>query len=185
MTLHVAMSSWMQLRRIVIMMIIEYPVPSLARNCPRKSTKSFTKVFTFICVHAGETNTHARVNLYEMSIYKSCWSWSVSQFSTCMSLLRHGCQRNSLWNSQTDGQMYTFPDQMNWQFVQILIDSKFHSRLRAVDTWRKAKDYFVFCSRKICLVSFKGCWRISCHFVVLVVLCHLNWKLLVIHRLYM
>ena len=92
------------------------------------------KVFTFICVYAGEANTHARVNLYEMSTYKSCWSWSVSQFSTCMSLLRHGCQRNSFWNSQTDNQMYTFSDQMNWQFVQILMDSKFHSKLCVLDT---------------------------------------------------
>ena len=115
------------------------------------------KVFTFICVHAWETNTHARVNLYEMSTYKSCWSWSVSQFSTCMSLLRHGFR-----NSKTDSQMYTFPDQMNWQFVQILMDSKFHSKLRVLDTdyvkqnsW--AKDFFVFCSGKICLVLFQGC----------------------------
>ena len=69
-----------------------------------------------------------------MSTYKSCWSWSVSQFSTCMSLLRHGCQRHSFLNSQTDSQMYTFPDQMNWQFVQILMDSKFHSKLRVLKT---------------------------------------------------
>ena len=100
-------------------------------------------------------------NLYEMSTYKSCWSWSVSQFSTCMSLLRHGFR-----NSKTDSQMYTFPDQMNWQFVQILMDSKFHSKLRVLDTdyvkqnsW--AKDFFVFCSGKICLVLFQGC----CSFV--------------------
>ena len=121
------------------------------------------KVFAFICVHVWETNTHARVNLYEMSTYKSCWSWSVSQFSTCMSLLRHGFR-----NSKTDSQMYTFPDQMNWQFVQILMDSKFHSKLRVLDTdyvkqnsW--AKDFFVFCSGKICLVLFQGC----CSFVSL------------------
>ena len=102
-----------------------------------------------------------------MSTYKSCWSWSVSQFSTCMTFLRHGCQRNSFWNSQTDSQMYTFPDQMNWQFVQILMDSKFHSKLRVLDTdyvkqnsW--AKDFFVFCSGKICLVLFQGC----CSFVL-------------------
>ena len=69
-----------------------------------------------------------------MSTYKSCWSWSVSQFSTCMSLLRHGCQRNSFWNSQTDSQMYTFPDQINLQFVRVLMDSKFHSKLRVLDT---------------------------------------------------
>ena len=92
------------------------------------------KVFTFICVHVWETNTCARVNLYDMSKYKFCWSWSVSQFSTCMSLLRHGCQRNNFWNFQTDSQMYSFSDQMNWQFVQILMDSKFHSKLCVLDT---------------------------------------------------
>ena len=37
-------------------------------------------------------------------------------------------------NSQTGSQMYTFPDQMNWQFVQILMDSKFQSKLRVLDT---------------------------------------------------
>ena len=79
------------------------------------------KVFTVIFLHAWETNTHARVNLYEMSTYKTCWTWSVSQFSTCMSLLRHCCQRHSFWNSQTGSQVYTFPDQMNWKFVQIFI----------------------------------------------------------------
>ena len=54
--------------------------------------------------------------------------------STCMTLLRHGCQRHSFLNSQTGSQMYTFPDQMNWQFVQILMDSKFQSKLRVLDT---------------------------------------------------
>ena len=37
-------------------------------------------------------------------------------------------------NSQTGSQMYTFPDQMNWQFVQILMESKFQSKLRVLDT---------------------------------------------------
>ena len=65
--------------------------------------------------------------------YKSCWRWSVSQFSTCMRLLRHGCQRHSFWNSQTDGQMYTSPNQMNSQVVQIFMESKFQSKLRVLD----------------------------------------------------
>ena len=121
------------------------------------------KVFAFICVHVWETNTHARVNLYDMSKYELCWSWSVSQFSTCLSLLRHGCQRNSFWNSQTDSQMYTFPDQMNWQFVQILVDSIIPLKTSCTGhRWRKAKDFFVFCSGKICLVLFQG----SCYFVL-------------------
>ena len=46
----------------------------------------------------------------------------------------HGCQRNRFLNSQTDRQLYTFPDQLNWQFDQILMDSKFHSKLRVLDT---------------------------------------------------
>ena len=107
------------------------------------------KVFTVICVHAWETNTHARVNLFEMSMYKSGWRWSVSQFSTCMSLLRHGCQRNSFWNSQTDSQMYTFPDQFKWidnlsryQWIPNSSQNFVYSEHR----WRKAKDFFVFCS---------------------------------------
>ena len=121
-------------------MIIEYAVLSLALN-PCKHMKSFMKVFMVLRIHAWETNTHARVNLYEVSIYKSCWRWSVSQFSTCMRLLRHGCQRHSFGNSQADGQMYIhvhFPwphwsELMNWQFVQIMA-SKFRSKLCVLET---------------------------------------------------
>ena len=51
-----------------------------------------------------------------------------------MSLLRHGCRRNSFWNSQTNSQMCTFPYQMYCKLVQILIASKFHSKLREQDT---------------------------------------------------
>ena len=101
------------------------------------------KMFIFICVHAWETNTLARVKLYEMS--RSCWRWSVSQFSTCTSLSRHGWQSHSFWNSQDDSQMYTFCDQMNWQFVQC-----------TGQRWHKTKDFFDFCSGKICLVLFHG-----------------------------
>ena len=114
--LHVAMSLRMQLRRIVIMMIIEYAVPSLALNYPCKEYQIIYSIYylkcsnLFVYVHAWETNTHARVNLYEMSTCKSCWSLSVSQFLICMSLLRRGFQGNSFWNSKTDSQMYTFAD---------------------------------------------------------------------------
>ena len=115
--------------------------PSLALNPSKKYQIIYKNMFIFICVHAWETNTHARVKLYKMS--RSCCRWSVSQFSTCMSLLRHGCQSHSFWNSQDDSQMYTFRDQMNWQFVQC-----------TGHRWRKTKDFFDFCSGKICLVLF-------------------------------
>ena len=92
-----------------------------------------------------------------MSTYKSCWRWSDSQFSTCMNLLRHGCQRNSFWNPQTDSQMYTFPDQMNWQFVRCLwIPNSDQNFVNSGHRWGEGKDFFVFCSRKICLVLFNG-----------------------------
>ena len=54
-------------------------------------------------LHAWESAAYAKVNLYEMSTNKSCWRWSVSQVSTCMSLLRHDCQSHSF---------FKFPD---WQ----------------------------------------------------------------------
>ena len=50
MKFHVAMSLRMQLRRIVIMMIIEYPVPSLARNYPCKEYKIiYEGVHIYLC----------------------------------------------------------------------------------------------------------------------------------------
>ena len=117
------------------------------------------KVFTFICVHAWETNTYARVNLYEMSTYKSSWSWSG------MCLLRHGCQRNSfeiprltvkctLSLTKIDKKLTIYPGINGFQIP-----------LKTLSTghrWRKAKDFIVFCSGKICLVLFQGC----CSFVL-------------------
>ena len=116
------MSLRMQLRRIVKFKVIlthDYWICGTLVSTEFirvKSTKLFLKEFTVICVHvhAWQTNTHPRVNLFEMSTYNSCWSWSVSQLSTCMNLLRNGFQRNSWWNSQTDSQMHTFRDQINW-----------------------------------------------------------------------
>ena len=124
-------------------------------------------VFTFIYVHAWETNTYARVNLLEMSTYKSCWRWPVSQFSTFMSLLRHA------WLPEE--QIFKFPDwqvaceQANWQVnvhfpwpneLTICPDiNVFHIPLKTSCTghrWRKAKDFVVFCSGKSAWYCFKA-----------------------------
>ena len=99
-------------------------------------------VFAFVVVynHTWQLHCTCMRNKYpckrEMSTYncyKSRWRWSVSQFSTCIRLSRHGCQRHNFWNSQTDSQMHTFLDQMNSQFVQIFMESKFQSKLRVLD----------------------------------------------------
>ena len=69
-------------------------------------------------------------------------------------------------NSQTDSQIYTFPDQMIQQFVQILIDSKFQSKLRVLDTDDVKQKTSLFS------VQGKSAWYVflnSCSFV----LCHL------------
>ena len=117
-------------------MIIKYAVPSLALNYPcKKVPNHHESVHSYLCTCMR--NKYPIMQEWicmKRSTYKSCWRWSVSLFSTCMSLLRHGCQRHSLLNSQTESQMYTFPDQMNWQFVQIFMDSKFQSKLRVLDT---------------------------------------------------
>ena len=82
--------------------------------------------------------------------------------STCMSLLRHGCQRHSFLNSQTDSQMYTFPDQMRWQVVQIL------SKLRVLET-DDVKQY-----KSLFSVQGKSAWyvfMVFCSFVLYVIVC--------------
>ena len=65
--------------------------------------------------------------------------------------------------------MYTFTNQMNWQFVQIFMDSKFHSKLRVLGTddvkqktslfsvqrksaWYCFKAVFFFVLRHLCPV---------------------------------
>ena len=52
-------------------MIIEYAVPSLALNYPCKKYQIIYESVIVICVQARETNTHARVNLSDMSTYKT------------------------------------------------------------------------------------------------------------------
>ena len=82
-------------------------------------------------------------------------------------LLRHGCQRHSFWNSQVDSQMCTFPDQMNWQFVQIRA-SKLRSKLRVLDTDDvKQKTSLFSVHGKIYLVLFHA----FCSFVLEYVIC--------------
>ena len=69
-------------------------------------------------------------------------------------------------NSQTGSQMYTFPDQMNWQFVQILMDSKFQSKLRVLDTDDVKQKTSLFS------VQGKSAWYVFLNFCSFV-LCHL------------
>ena len=55
-----------------------------------------------------------------------------ARFVTRTNKEKKGC--DSFLNSQTDSQMNgTFPDQMNWQFVLMLMNSKFQSKLRVLD----------------------------------------------------
>ena len=57
--------------------------------------------------------------------------------------------------------MYTFPDQMNSQFVQILIYSKFQSKLRVLDTDDVKQKSSLFS------VQGKSAWFASWFFVLL------------------
>ena len=58
----------------------------------------------------------------------------------------------------------TFSDQMNWQFVQILMNSRFHSKLRVLDTDDAKWKTFLFSvqGKSACFFFFQGC----CYFVL-------------------
>ena len=118
-------------------MITEYAVPSLALNYHSKKYQIiYESVYILIFVYMHEKQILMQEWICMKCPHKSNVEGDqyFNSRSTCMSLLRHGCQRHSFLNSQTGSQMYTFPDQMNWQFVQILMDSKFQSKLRVLDT---------------------------------------------------
>ena len=137
------MSLRMQLKRIVIMMIIEYVVPNHLWKCSHLFLYMHEKQIPKyksprICMKCPHTS-HVEVDQFLNSQHAwPCWDM--------------GSQRKSFSNSQTDSQMYTFPDQMNWQFVQILMDSQFHSKLRVLDTGDTSLFFvlyflfFIFCS---------------------------------------
>ena len=144
------MSLRMQLRRIVIMMINEYAVLSLALKYPcKKYHIIYESVHIYLC-------TRMRNKYIPM---KSEFVWNVHievmvcQFSTCMSLLRHGCQRNSFWNCTLSliNKLTICPDINGFQ-IPLKTSCTRHR-------WRKAKDLLVFCSGKICLVLLLKFWR--------------------------
>ena len=69
--------------------------------------------------------------------------------------------------------MYTFPDQMNWQFVQILMDSKSQSKLRVLDTDDVKKK------TSLSSVQGKSAWyvfMVLCSFVYMSSVLHKNNK---------
>ena len=138
MKLHVAMSLRMQLRRIVIMMITEYPVPSLARNYPCKEYQiMYESVHIYLCT--------CRRNKYPC---KSAFVWNV-HIQVMLKLISF-----SILNIGQFTTLTICPD-INELQIPLKTSCTGHR-------WRKAKDFFVFCSRKICLVLFQGC----CSFVL-------------------
>ena len=124
------MSLRMQLRRIVIMMIIEYAVPSLALNYPCKEYQIiYESVHIYLCTCMR--NKYPCKSEFVWNVHIQVMLKSIS-FSTLNmhDLVETWSARGIVFlNSQTDSQMYTFPDQMNWQF-----GSQFHSKLRVLDT---------------------------------------------------
>ena len=107
-----------------------YTDSSLIRTLSSVPLVSVLRSLTVVtCIHAWETNPCKNEFVSMKCPHTSHVSrWSVSQFSKCMSLFRHGCSlpamqltwlpvSHSFWNSQT---LVKYPDQMNWQFVLIM-----------------------------------------------------------------
>ena len=111
------------------------------------------KVFTFICVHAWETNTHACKSEFVWIVHIQV---IVSQFSTCMSLLRMVARGIvfEIVHFPWPNELTICPD-INGLQIPLKTSCSRHR-------WRKAKDFLVFCPGKICLVLFQGC----CSFVL-------------------
>ena len=161
------MSLRMQLRRIVIMMIIEYAVPSLALNYPCKEYQiiyeSGVHIYLctcmrnkYLCKSEFAWNVHIQVmlkmtsfsifNMYEL--VRTCMAARGIDFKIprLTGILWIGSQLDQRTVHQlTDRQMHTFPDQMNWQFVQILMYSKFHSKFLVLDTDDVKQKTSLFC----------------------------------------
>ena len=117
-------------------MITEYAVPSLALNYHSKKYQIiYESVYIVIFVYMHEKQILMQEwicmkcphtsNVEGDQYFNSQHAWA------CWDMVARGIV---FLNSQTGSQMYTFPDQMNWQFVQILMDSKFQSKLRVLDT---------------------------------------------------
>ena len=103
---------------------------SLIRTLSSVPLVSVLRSLTVVtCIHAWQTNPCKNEFVSMKCPHTSHVSrWSVSQFSKCMSLFRHGCSlpatqltwlpvSHSFWNSQT---LLKYPDQMNWQFVLMM-----------------------------------------------------------------
>ena len=153
-------------------MIIEYAVPSLALNYHSKKYQIiYESVYIVIFVYM-----HEKQILMQKWICMKCPHKSnvegdhyFNSGSTCMSLVRHGCQ----WHS-----FLKFPDwQSNVHFPwpnELTICADINGFQIPVKTsctgqrWCKAKDFFVFCSGKICLVCFHGLFFcFICHLCLL------------------
>ena len=157
MKLHVAMLLRMQLRRIVIMVIIEYAVPSLALNYPCKEYKIiYEGVHIYLCT--------CRRNKYPC---KSEFVWNV-HIKVMLKLFLNSQHAWACWDMVARFIVFIkFPDrQSNVHFpwpneLTICPDIiGFQIPLKTSCTghrWRKAKYFLFFCSRKICLVLFQGC----------------------------
>ena len=147
-------------------MIIWYAVLSLALNYPCKKYQIiYESFYSYLCTCMR--NKYSCKSQFVWNVHKQVMLKVIS-FSVLNihELVETWLPEARFLNSQTDSQIYTFPDQMIQQFVQILIDSKFQSKLRVLDT----DDV----KQKTSLFSVQGksawfCFMVFCSFV----LCHL------------
>ena len=103
-----------------------YVIPWLALNYPCKSTKSFMKGFLVICAHVCQK----QIPMQEW-IWIKCPHISHVEGDRFLHSQRAWACRDMV---ARDSQMYTSSNQMNWQFVQILKNFKFRSKLGVLDT---------------------------------------------------
>ena len=104
-------------------MITDYVVPSLALNYHCKNYQIiYESVYSYLrtCMRNKYSNVSCKSEfVWNVHIQVMLKVISISVLNMHDLVERHGCERHSFINSQTDSQ--TFFDQMNWRFVQMLM----------------------------------------------------------------
>ena len=130
------------------------------------------KVFAFICVDEWETNTHARVEFVwnvHIQVMLKLISFSILNMHE---LVETWFSKFQDWQSNV---YFPWPNELT-----ICPDiNGFQIPLKTSCTghrWRKAKDFVVFCSGKICLVLFQGCCSFVLRHLCPVPIYYMNWS---------
>ena len=105
------------IRIMKVIMTYDYWIcrTSLALSLCKKYQIVCATVQLFVYMHEKHIPMQGWICMKCPHTYKSCWRWSVSQFSTCVSLFSHGCHSHIVFEIPRLSQMaivhFPWPDE--------------------------------------------------------------------------